>query len=136
MSTEKIREYVGSQIARYEPIVVHAPDRRGRLRKRTRYQKVKSGWTPIEAIEYAKDREVVEIFRCCAMLVALCQDEKARSSPEHQVIHLLSGVVGCAGPAMLAETARSLGISDARAKHLVDQLQSEWNATQGMIGGG
>lgn len=132
---DQIRAYVASKLARYERVEVHAPARRGR-RPTYRYVKVKDGWTPLDVIEYAKDREAVDIFRHCAMLVALCSDEQARALPEHQVIHALSGVVGCAGPAMLEETARSLGISDERAKHLVDQLDQEWNATQGLIGGG
>lgn len=136
MAVDPLREYVASKIARYEKVVVHAPDRHGRLRRRFKWQKVKDGWTPLEAIDQAKVMEAEDTFMHCALLVALCQDEKARAHPDHNLIHVLSGVMGCCGPAMLDATATSLGISDERARYLVDHLQERWNMTQGLLGGG
>jgi hypothetical protein len=96
----------------------------------------KDNWGPFDAINYAYDRQAVEVFRLAAMLVQLCGDEKARVMWEHKEIHLLAGLPCPIGPTVLADTARSLGIPDHRARYLVDQLDAEWNATQGMIGSG
>jgi hypothetical protein len=130
------RDYVASKIARYEPIIVHAPDRRtGRIReKRVGHRKVKSGWTPFEAINYAYDRDAVTVFRDCLMLVLLCGDAKARMMPEHRLIHQAVGLTACVGPTLLVKTAESLGISDQRAGELVSQLYAETRAFEGLTG--
>ncbi len=136
MAVDPYRAYVASKLARYERVTVHAPDRRGRMRPKVRYVKVQDGWGPLEALEDAKRLDREDVFLHCAALVRLCSDEKARAMPEHRLIHLASGVVGCAGPAMLVATARSLGIPDDRANELVDHLEHTCRAPQGFIGGG
>ena len=138
MTQDAARDFVASQIAVYEPIIVHAPDRRtGRIReKRVGHRKVKSGWTPIEAINWAYDRDAVTIFRECVMLVRLCGDPIARSEPVHKLIHQAAGLTECVGPTLVVKTAESLGISDERAAYLVAQLDAETRAFEGLTGSG
>jgi hypothetical protein len=132
---DPVNEFVSSKIARYEKVVVHAPDRRGRMRPKTSYRKVKSGWTPIDALTWAADRDLVTVFRECVMLVKLCGDEKARAMPEHALIHKAAGLRECVGPQLLVRTADSLGISDDRAAYLVRQLEQESAVADGLVGG-
>lgn len=132
--TDPIRDFVGQRIARYEKVVVHAPDRLGRMRPKTSYRKVKSGWTPIYALAWAKDRDRVSVFRDCVFLVRLCGDEKARAMPEHQAIHAALGLRECVGPAILTKTAHSLGITDERARHLVTQIDAEDRHREALVG--
>lgn len=131
---DRIRDFIGSRIARYEKIIVHAPDRRGRLRPRTRYRQTKAGWTPIDALAWAKDRDRVSVFRDCVFLVRLCGDEKARAMPEHQAIHAALGLRECVGPAILTKTTHSLGITDERARHLVNQIDAEDRHREALAG--
>lgn len=135
---DPIRQHVASKIARFEPIVVHAPDRRtGRIReKRVGHRKVKDGWSPFEAINYGWDRDVVDTFRTCVMLVRLCQDDTARMMPEHRLIHQAAGLTQCAGLDLVTKTAAALGISDDRASFLVAQLDAETRAFEGLNGSG
>lgn len=138
--TDAYREYVASQLAQYEKVVVHAPDRRGRTRPTTRYRKVRDGWGPAEALADARRRDSEEIaddiFTCSVVMARLCSDEKARAMPEHALLHMASGIVGCVGARMLSATARSLGISDDRARMLVEQLDAADRQREGMVGSG
>jgi hypothetical protein len=132
VTADPVREYVGDQIAVYEPLVVHAPNRRARRKHR----KVKSGWSPIDAINWAVDRDKVTIFRECVLLVRLCADERARSMPAHRAIHACLGLRECVGPQILVQTAQSLGISDERARRLVAEMDNEDRYREGMAGTG
>lgn len=136
MQPDPIRDFVGSKIARYEKVIVHAPDRRGRMRPKASYRTVKSGWTPIDALAWARDRDTVTVFRDCVMLVRLCADETARAMPEHQAIHAALVLRECVGPAILVKTAKSLGISDERARHLVEQMDAEDRHREALAGSG
>jgi hypothetical protein len=127
---DPIRAFVGDKIAVYEPVVVHAPGRRRRKRRQ-----VRSGWSPIDAINWAVDRDKVQIFRECVLLVRLCADERARSMPAHRAIHACLGLRECVGPQILVQTTQSLGISDARARRLVAQMDAEDRYREGMAGG-
>jgi hypothetical protein len=97
---------------------------------------IRDDWSFFDAINYGYDRQAVEVFRLATMLVQLCADQQARGMREHTTIHVLAGLPCPVGPTVLADTARSLGIPDQRARYLVDQLEQEWQATQGLIGSG
>jgi hypothetical protein len=93
------------------------------------------GWTPIDAINWAHDRDVVERYRLCLMFVRLCADPESRADPLHAYLHLGYGVRDCpAGQALLTATQHSLGLSDTRATFLIDQLDREMRALAGMVG--
>lgn len=127
------RDFVGSKIAVYEPIVVHAPDRRtGRMRKKIRHVKTRSGWNPIEAIAWAQDREHVAAFRVVVSMVRLCSDPTARMDPMHTFLHSCLGQTACLGESAIATTGRALGFDDARIKHLTDQLDQESRAVEAL----
>lgn len=97
----------------------------------------RDGWGPFDALVWALDREAVERFRLCLMLVRLCADETARTDPTHKVLHDGYGVPGCpAGDALLTATQKSLGISDERARFLTTQLDQEMAALEGLAGSG
>lgn len=126
------RDFVGSKIAVYEPIVVHAPDRRGRLRKKVRHVKVRSGWNPIEAIAWAQDREHVAAFQGVVALSRLCADPVARMAPEHSAYHGLIGLTECIGYTAVRATGVGLGFDDARMQKLIDRVDDEVNAVCGL----
>lgn len=134
VTPQSYRAYVASQLARYEKVTT--TDRRGR--KRTKHVKVKDGWSPIDALADAKRRDeqalADDIFTCALLLARLCNDEQARAMPDHALLHELSGIVGCVGERMLAETARSLKISDDRARALVAHFDQTQAAVQGLQG--
>lgn len=132
--TQSYRDYVSSKLARYEKVVVHAPDRRGRSRPKVEYRKVKDGWGPAEALTDAKRRDQEDPLYYVAILVRLCNDERARAMPEHALIHQLSGIVGCCGEQMYRETAKSLGISDVRAAAVSAFVDQELAAFAGLTG--
>lgn len=94
------------------------------------------GWGAIHAINWAFDRDVVEKFRACVMLVRLCSDEKARADRLHPYLHRMYGAQGCVGQDLLLVTQKALGISDERARYLIDQMDQEYRAAQGLLGTG
>jgi hypothetical protein len=89
---------------------------------------------PHEAIEATTRAEADELFLCAVMLARLCSDPVARAQPLHQRLHLGYGIDGHAGPALVAATQRSLGISDERARLLVDSLEAEARMSEGLVG--
>lgn len=96
----------------------------------------RDGWGAIHAINWAFDRDVVETFRACVMLVRLCQDGTSRQDRLHPTLHRLYGLKGCAGQDLLQVTQRALGISDERARFLIDQMDAEHRAYEGLRGTG
>ena len=94
------------------------------------------GWGAIQAINWAYDRDVVETFRACVMLVRLCGDETARMNKLHPFLHRAYGMQGCVGPDLLLVTQKALGISDERARYLIDQMDAEHRIAEAMLGTG
>lgn len=94
------------------------------------------GWGAIHAINWAFDRDVVEKFRACVMFVRLCADPVARADPGHATLHRLYGAQGCVGQDLLLVTQKALGISDERARYLIDQMDAEHRAAEGLLGTG
>lgn len=93
------------------------------------------GWTPFDAINWALDREAVDMLRCCVMFVRLCDDPIARADPNHGFLHQGYGIKQCpAGWALVEATQRSLDIPDERAKLLIDQMDEEMRALEALVG--
>lgn len=91
-----------------------------------------AGWGPFEAINWAFDRDRVERFRAVAMFVRLCADPIARAEPIHVELHRRYNIHGCVGPELMLLTQKSLGISDERARYLLDQLDAEHHMAAGL----
>lgn len=138
LTNDPIVDFVGSKIARYEKVVVHAPDRRGRLRPQVSYRKTKSGMSPPEAIVYGIAQEKYDLFIGSVMFVRLCEDAKARGVTDavHKLVHQAAGIPDCVGPTLVVDTAESLGISDEKARKLVAWHDAEWAAIEGLSGVG
>lgn len=107
-----------------------------RVRSHVAEQIDRKGWGPVEAAAYGFDRDLVSEFRYAVMFARLCADDPKRSRPEHQMAHRAVRVKECVGLAFSDTIARKLGIGDVRAKYLIDQLDQEFAAHEGLAGAG
>ncbi len=94
------------------------------------------GLGPFEAINWGHDRQIAEMFRAAVMFTRLCGDPVERIHPRHAELHALYRVQACVGPELIRATQISLGISDARAQHLLNQLDHEHRIVEGLKGTG
>lgn len=94
----------------------------------------RDGWGAIQAINWAKDRDIVEKFRAVVMFTRLCADPIARIEPAHLELHRAYGIRGCVGDNLLAVTRKALGISQQRARFLIDQMDNEHRMVAGLKG--
>jgi hypothetical protein len=131
---DPILDYVKSKSARYAPITVLAPARR--RTPRPRHRLVQDGWELPERLEYAIDRDAVKLFRQCVALVRCCSDPILSSERWHGLAHIDFGVTDHVGESWLAEQGASLGFSEHRQKYLIDQLDQEGLAAEGLLGSG
>jgi len=96
----------------------------------------RDNWSPFDAINWAMDRDIVDKFRAVVMFVRLCADPIARIDPMHAELHRLYNIHGCVGSNLVAITQKALGLSDERARYLIDQLDQEHAAVAGLTSAG
>jgi hypothetical protein len=80
------------------------------------------GWGPLDALAWSEGKDRDELFLDAVMLTRLCSDPIARDELIHRVLHRGYGLRGHVGPELVTHTQRQLGISDARAAHLIRQF--------------
>lgn len=96
-----------------------------------------AGWGPVDALTWAIDRDlVVSEFEAVVALTRLCVDDPERKEPVHILGHRATLIKNCVTEDFIPRMAKKLGLSDERARWIIDHQDAALRTYEGQHGSG